>query len=65
MLKIEIKPGESIERALKRFKQKCNRTKLVQEMRERQQFIKPSVKRRQEVKKAVYIQNLKDKEERD
>ncbi|MCG3165700.1 MAG: 30S ribosomal protein S21 [Bacteroidia bacterium] len=63
MLIIPIKEGENIERALKKFKRKFEKTAVVKELRERQQFTKPSVKRRTEIKKAVYIQNLRRAEE--
>lgn len=63
MLIIPIKEGENIERALKKFKRKFEKTAVVKELRERQQFTKPSVKRRTEVKKAVYVQNLRREEE--
>ena len=62
MLVIPVKEGESIERALKKYKKKFDRTKVVRQLRERQQFNKPSVVRRAEVIKAKYIQKLKEKE---
>lgn len=63
MLRIEIKEGENIERALKRYKRKHRNVKVMQNLRENQFFTKPSVKRRREVQKAEYIQNLRDQEE--
>jgi len=63
MLKIIIKEGESIERALKRCKRKHRNIKVMQNLREGQFFTKPSVKRRREIQKAEYIQNLRDQEE--
>ena len=63
MLIIPIKEGENIERALKKFKRKFEKTAVVKELRERQQFTKPSVKRRTEIKKAVYVQGLRRAEE--
>ena len=62
MLKIEVKEGESIERAIKRYKRKHRNVKIMQQLRERQHFTKPSVKRRQEIQKAEYIQSLRDEE---
>ena len=56
MLKIEIKPNESIERALKRYKRKRNATKLMQEIRENQFYRKKSNLRRETIKKARYKQ---------
>lgn len=58
MIVIPVKEGENIERALKRFKRKFEKTGVVKELRERQAFTKPSVARRAEVKKAIYIENL-------
>jgi len=58
MIVIPVKEGENIERALKRFKRKFEKTGVVKELRLRQAFIKPSVERRAEVKKAIYIENL-------
>ncbi|MGE0635857.1 MAG: 30S ribosomal protein S21 [Bacteroidia bacterium] len=63
MLVIPIKEGENIERALKKFKRKFEKTAVVKELRERQQFTKPSVKRRTEIKKAIYVQGLRRAEE--
>lgn len=63
MIKIEIKEGENIERALKRYKRKHRNVKTMQNIRENQFFTKKSVKRRREIQKAEYIQELKNKEE--
>jgi small subunit ribosomal protein S21 len=62
MIIVPIKEGENIERALKKFKRKFEKTGTVKELRERQAFSKPSVKRRQTVKRAIYIQKLQEKE---
>lgn len=63
MIKIEIKEGENIERALKRYKRKHRNIKVMQNFRENQFFTKKSVKRRREIQKASYIQDLKDQED--
>ncbi|PWK20952.1 30S ribosomal protein S21 [Xanthomarina spongicola] len=63
MIKIEIKEGEKIDRALKRYKKKHRNVKIMQNIRENQFFTKPSVKRRRQVQKAAYIQNLRDQED--
>ena len=57
MLIIEIKDGESIDRALKRYKRKFQRTKLMKEIRRRREFTKPSVARRNEILNAQYRQD--------
>lgn len=62
MLIIPVKDGENIDRALKRFKRKFDRTKTMRNLRDRKQFTKPSVVRRREIQKASYIQGLRDAE---
>lgn len=54
MLIIEVKDNESIDRALKRYKRKYQSTKVLKEIRERKEYVKPSVKKRSETLKAVY-----------
>jgi small subunit ribosomal protein S21 len=54
MIIIQIKENESIDRALKRFKKKFERTGTVRQLRARQAYIKPSVRKRETIKKAVY-----------
>ncbi len=54
MLIIDVKEGESIDRALRRYKKKHQRVGLMKEMRRRREFVKPSVKRRNEILGAVY-----------
>lgn len=56
MIIINIKENESIDKALKRFKKKFEKTGVLRELRSRSAFAKPSVKRRQEVIRAVYKQ---------
>jgi small subunit ribosomal protein S21 len=63
MINILVKEGESIERALKRYKRKHRNVKTMQNIREGQFFTKPSVKRRREIQKAGYIQNMRDQED--
>jgi len=63
MLIIPIKEGESIDRALKRFKRKFDKTGAMRQLRSRKQFIKPSVKHRQKIQRAQYIQRLMDNED--
>jgi small subunit ribosomal protein S21 len=60
MLIIPIKDGENIDRALKRYKRKFDKTGTVRQLRSRTAFIKPSVKNRMKFQKAAYIQNMKD-----
>lgn len=62
MLIIPVKEGENIDRALKRFKRKFDKTGTMRQLRTRQQFTKKSVERRKEIQKAQYIQNLRHQE---
>ena len=62
MLIIPIKDGENIDRALKRFNRKFDKTGAMRHLRDRKQFTKPSVKNRQKMLKAQYIQTLRDTE---
>ncbi|MDT8402831.1 MAG: 30S ribosomal protein S21 [Bacteroidales bacterium] len=63
MIIVPVKEGENIDRALKKFKRKFEKTGVVRELRSRQAYVKPSVQRREEVKKAIYIQKLQEGEE--
>jgi small subunit ribosomal protein S21 len=63
MIIIPVKDGEAIDRALKRFKRKFDRTGTMRQLRSRKQFTKPSVKRREEVIKAAYVQKLRNAED--
>lgn len=63
MLIIPIKDGENIDRALKRFKRKFDRTKTMKELRNRQQFTKGSVVNRAKMIKAKYVQKKRTNEE--
>lgn len=62
MLIIPVKEGENIERALKKFKKKFERTGTMRQLRARQEYIKPSVVRREQKKKAVYVAQLFNRE---
>jgi len=58
MLIIDSKDCENIDKALKKYKKKFEKSKVLLQLRERQSFTKPSVKRRMEVLKAVYKQQV-------
>jgi small subunit ribosomal protein S21 len=62
MLIIPVKEGENIERALKKYKKKYDKTNVMKELRSRKEFEKPSVTRRQEKIKAAYVQKLRSTE---
>ncbi|MBO7544254.1 MAG: 30S ribosomal protein S21 [Bacteroidales bacterium] len=59
MIIVPVKEGENIERALKKFKRKFEKTGAVREMRARKNFEKPSVKKRMAMQKAIYVQHMK------
>lgn len=63
MIVVPVKEGENIERALKRFKRKFEKTGVVKELRRRQQFDKPSILKREQKQRAVYVQQLQRNEE--
>jgi small subunit ribosomal protein S21 len=54
MLIIPVKEGESIEKALKKYKKKFERTGTMKQLRKRQKFTKPSVENREQRLKAIY-----------
>lgn len=59
MLIIQLKEGDNIEKALKKYKKKFEKTAVVKQLRERSKFTKPSVRRRDTVIKATYKQKVK------
>jgi small subunit ribosomal protein S21 len=63
MIIVPIKDGENIERALKKFKRKFEKTGAIRELRARKNFEKPSVTSRAAHLKAIYVQHLKLEEE--
>lgn len=56
MLVVKIEGKETLEKALKKLKKKFDKTKVVKELRERKYFKKKSEKRREEIRKAEYVQ---------
>ena len=63
MIVVPVKEGENIERALKKFKRKFEKTGVVKELRRRQQFDKPSVVNRLAKERAIYVQKMQRVEE--
>lgn len=63
MIVVPVKEGENIERALKKFKRKFEKTGVVKELRRRQAFQKPSVVKREQKIHAVYVQKMQQKED--
>ena len=60
MIIIDVTKEKSIETALRTYKHKVQKVKQVQELRDRQVFVKPSVKKRTQKLKAVYIQQKRN-----
>ena len=63
MIVVQVKDGENIERALKKFKRKFEKTGAIKELRARQQFDKPSVLKRLAKEHAVHVQKLHREED--
>ena len=63
MLIIDIRDGENIDKALKRYKRKFQNAGIMKELRSRREFTKPSVKKRDGVLKAVYREQMQREEE--
>ena len=61
MIVVSVKEGETIDRALKKLKKKFEKTGVVRELRVRQKFTKPSVIRRDQKLKAIYVQKMLSK----
>ena len=62
MLIIPIKEGENIERALKKYKKKFEKTNVMKQLLARKEFEKPSISRRQEVIRAAYKQRMQSQQ---
>ncbi len=63
MIVMPVKEGENIEKALKKFKRKYERTGVLKELRRRQTFAKPSVTNRKAKLHAIYVEQLRRNEE--
>ena len=63
MIVVPVKEGENIEKALKKFKRKFEKTGVMKELRRRQQYDKPSVIKRLAKEHAVYVQKMQRMEE--
>ena len=60
MIIIDLSKERNLESALRTYKSKVQKTKQIQKLRERQEFVKPSESRRKEVLKAIYLQQKKN-----
>ena len=52
MLEVKVNSGETVERALSRFKKKCEKEQLIKEIKKRERYEKPSERRRQRLLKS-------------
>jgi small subunit ribosomal protein S21 len=62
---IIIDVNSNIEKALKEYKRKVAKVKQNQQLRNNQEFKKPSVTRRTEITKAKYVQAIKSQADQD
>jgi len=60
MIIIDLSKEKNLETALKSYKNKVQKTKQIQNLRERKEFVKPSVVRRKEVLNAIYVEQIKN-----
>ena len=60
MIIVDLSKEKSIETALRTYKNKVQKTKQIQKLRERQEFVKPSVKKRTSRLKAIYIEQKRN-----
>ena len=56
---ILVKDNENIDRALKRFKKKFEKVRILKQLRQRMYYKKPSIKRREVLLKAIYRDRVK------
>lgn len=63
MIIVPVKEGESIEKSLKKFKKKFEKTGVVRELRDRQKFTKPSVRKRETKLRAIYRNQMQSLEQ--
>ncbi len=58
MIIVPVKEGENVDKALKKYKRKFEKTGIMKELRNRKAYKKPSVRRREEIIRAIYIQKI-------
>lgn len=64
MILIDVKKEKSLDSALKKLKYKFSKNKTREQLFEKQEFVKPSISKRQKMRKAKYIQHLKSESEK-
>ena len=58
MIEVDVKDVDSLDKALKQLKKKVEKAKVIHELRDRKYFVKPSIRRREEIKKAAYKEKM-------
>lgn len=58
MIIMPVNEGKNIEKALKKFKRKYERTGVLKELRRRQYFTKPSIAKREAMQHAIYVAHM-------
>ena len=58
MLILEVKDGDTIDKVLKKYKRKYEKSGILKELRRRKAFTTPSIERRAEVLKAAYKEEM-------
>ena len=64
MIIINKESGDSIDKMLKRYKRKSQQYKIIDELKDRKTFTKPSVKKRDIVKNAIFRQKVQSDREK-
>ena len=62
MTKIKVRNGESLEQALRRFNREVQRSGILQEVRDRENYRKPSELKRQKAKelaRKIYLEKIR------
>ena len=65
MLKVEVRKGQSVEKAISIFKKKVKKSGLMLELRKRSFYVKPSAIKREEKNKAILRNKYKVLKEKD
>lgn len=63
MIIIKIEKGESLDKALKRYKYKVVKSKQIEQLRARQEYVKNTTKKREKMKKAKYVQKMQQSQD--
>jgi small subunit ribosomal protein S21 len=64
MIKINVTKEKGLESALKKYKYRVQKTRQNEQLRDREEFVKPSVEKRDQILKAIYRQKMKSQEEK-